>query len=392
MAALDDLRARLEREFATLEEKRAALDAYEQAESKIRQLFGDDALPGGRGTKQHPKPRIGPLPERECAECGRSFPVPTGRQGRRRYCSVRCRNRANSRARGPRQRARARWRYLLPNTTPGWRADGSTTAEGGRAQAQARAAHQERPTLACVQVSRAARPRDKGISGQARVSGERRRSPVLAASASGILLANGLLTREQHDAALRYAWAHALVFGKPWRQVCPLGERVGGEPPQRIREIARHKLTWMDGRLDLAQRKAVADVAVFGFLPMWWMATKLKLRSMPEDERDRQALLSGLDAISGAERPSIVWVGSRLRSRRHKRAGRHALYQLLMQRPLRRVIPNGASCFRHRPPRRRENGRPHSGVYRGRESCRLSKDDADGVASDVQGMEGFSYK
>ena len=122
--------------------------------------------------------------------------------------------------------------------------------------------------------------------------------PALAATASGILLANGLLTREQYDAAMRYAWAHALTFGKRWRQICPLGEPVWSEPPQRMQEIARDKLAWMDSRLRLEQRKAVADVAVFGFLPMWWIAGKLKLRSMPEDERDRQELLAGLDAIS----------------------------------------------------------------------------------------------
>ena len=121
--------------------------------------------------------------------------------------------------------------------------------------------------------------------------------PQLAATASGILFANGCLTPGQHTAALRYSWAHALVYGKPWRQICPLGDPVGSEPPQRLQEIARDKLAWMDSRLRLEQRKAVADVAVFGFLPMWWIAGKLKLRSMPEDERDRQELLAGLDAI-----------------------------------------------------------------------------------------------
>jgi hypothetical protein len=35
-----DLRAVLDQEFATLEEKRIALDAYEQAEGKVRELFG----------------------------------------------------------------------------------------------------------------------------------------------------------------------------------------------------------------------------------------------------------------------------------------------------------------------------------------------------------------
>jgi hypothetical protein len=122
--------------------------------------------------------------------------------------------------------------------------------------------------------------------------------PQLAATASGILLANGCLAPAQHSAALRYAWAHALTYCKPWRQMCPLGDPVGTEPPQRLQEIARDKLGWMDKRLDRAQRKAVVDVAVFGFLPMWWLASKLKLRAMPEDEADRQALLSGLDALA----------------------------------------------------------------------------------------------
>ena len=121
--------------------------------------------------------------------------------------------------------------------------------------------------------------------------------PQLAATASGILLANGCLTQGQHTAALRYAWAHALVYGKPWRQICPLGDPVGSEPP-KMQAIAKDKLAKMDARLDHKQRKAVADVAVFGFLPMWWIAAKLRLRAMPEDESDRQALLSGLDALA----------------------------------------------------------------------------------------------
>jgi hypothetical protein len=54
--------------------------------------------------------------------------------------------------------------------------------------------------------------------------------PQLAATASGILLANGLLTKDQHLAAQRYAWAHSLTYGRPWKQICPLGEPVGNIP------------------------------------------------------------------------------------------------------------------------------------------------------------------
>jgi hypothetical protein len=51
--------------------------------------------------------------------------------------------------------------------------------------------------------------------------------PQLAASASGILLANSFIGRDQHAAALVYAWAHAIVYGRPWRQACPLGDKTG---------------------------------------------------------------------------------------------------------------------------------------------------------------------
>lgn len=52
--------------------------------------------------------------------------------------------------------------------------------------------------------------------------------PQLAATASGILLANGFSTEDQHHAALRYAGIHALIFGKPW-STAPglLGKELG---------------------------------------------------------------------------------------------------------------------------------------------------------------------
>ena len=58
--------------------------------------------------------------------------------------------------------------------------------------------------------------------------------PQLAATASWILLANGLIERDQHSAALIYARLHALVFGKPWPHVCPLAHEIGyhGSEPQ----------------------------------------------------------------------------------------------------------------------------------------------------------------
>jgi hypothetical protein len=124
--------------------------------------------------------------------------------------------------------------------------------------------------------------------------------PQLAASASGILLANHMISREQHAEALTYAWAHALTYGRPWRQACPLGERTGGEHPEEQLVKARRKLAEMDAELSPEQRLAVANVAVFGFIPQFFYTERLRLRELPEDAAGRAALLSGLEALARA--------------------------------------------------------------------------------------------
>jgi hypothetical protein len=54
----------------------------------------------------------------------------------------------------------------------------------------------------------------------------------------------------------------------------------------------------MDAVLSPEQRRAVANVAVFGFWPPWFVAEKSKLRSLPEDAREKEALLTGLEALA----------------------------------------------------------------------------------------------
>jgi hypothetical protein len=46
--------------------------------------------------------------------------------------------------------------------------------------------------------------------------------------------------------------------------------------------------------LSEAQRQAVAKVAVFAMLPTWFFAARGICRLLQEDEREREALLSGL--------------------------------------------------------------------------------------------------
>ena len=56
----------------------------------------------------------------------------------------------------------------------------------------------------------------------------------------------------------------------------------------------------MDARLTPEQRLAVGNVAVFGFVPQWFYVDRLKLRALPEDAREREALVTGLEALARA--------------------------------------------------------------------------------------------
>jgi hypothetical protein len=144
--------------------------------------------------------------------------------------------------------------------------------------------------------------RDKGTpEGQARRTALVNGAPVeLAATVPGILFARGFLTRDQYDAAQRYAGLHRTAFGPAWRQQCPLAEAHGGPTIDddlliRLREV----LDELHARMTPEQRKAVADVAVYQVLPTWFFAARLKLWMLPQDERERDALVSGLDALAG---------------------------------------------------------------------------------------------
>jgi hypothetical protein len=48
-----------------------------------------------------------------------------------------------------------------------------------------------------------------------------------------------------------------------------------------------------------AQRTAVANLAVFGWVPIWVWTARHRLRRLPQDDRDREALISGLEVLAG---------------------------------------------------------------------------------------------
>jgi hypothetical protein len=125
--------------------------------------------------------------------------------------------------------------------------------------------------------------------------------PQLAATASGILLANGLISEGQHHAALRYARWHSLLYGSPWSScACPLARELahhGHEPPEGLVVHAKKAIDGMNTKLNPDQRQAVANISVFGFLPSWFWVARGIGRALKQDELEREALISGLDAI-----------------------------------------------------------------------------------------------
>jgi hypothetical protein len=127
--------------------------------------------------------------------------------------------------------------------------------------------------------------------------------PQLAGSAAGILFANNVIERRHYDAALTYARLHAFLFGTVCRCQSPLGWKLAvqcHEPADGLVASAEQRIATVNARLTLEQRQAVANLSVYGFAPQFFFAEKLKLRALPEDERERQVLLSGLDAIASS--------------------------------------------------------------------------------------------
>jgi hypothetical protein len=124
---------------------------------------------------------------------------------------------------------------------------------------------------------------------------------TLAGSMVGVLFANDVLDQDQMLAAMRYARAHAIMFGRLWSHVQdPLRCLPwGGEPPSdELHAWAENRLDKWNACLSEEQRQAIADVSVFNALPSWYLAQKLKWRPMPEDAPQREALVSGLEALA----------------------------------------------------------------------------------------------
>jgi hypothetical protein len=70
------------------------------------------------------------------------------------------------------------------------------------------------------------------------------------------------------------------------------------ERPDDLLERAKVRLAEMDAKLSPEQRRAVPNLAVFGFVPQFFYTERLRLRELPDDRTERAALLSGLEALA----------------------------------------------------------------------------------------------
>lgn len=83
-----------------------------------------------------------------------------------------------------------------------------------------------------------------------------------------LLHARGLISDDQHQAGMRYAWLHALAFGKPQNDLCLRYGRLIGEAPGQIEREPqwlaerRVELRNADRQLNRYTRQSVYDIVV----------------------------------------------------------------------------------------------------------------------------------
>jgi hypothetical protein len=75
-------------------------------------------------------------------------------------------------------------------------------------------------------------------------------------------------------------------------------EHQGQEPTEDMLARAKQRIDAMNARLNPEQRQAVANVCVFGKIPMWFFVERgCGGQALPENATQRAALLSGLEVL-----------------------------------------------------------------------------------------------
>lgn len=127
--------------------------------------------------------------------------------------------------------------------------------------------------------------------------------PALTSYPLGVLLANGEVTEQQHKAGCRYAFLHAVVFGRASVAAVSF-ERVGrgwaGDWDDRwlaAREAELRRLTFRLMEHPARLRMALDSVVVYERTPRWMRP----VRPRPADVREADLFIKALDLLAGTE-------------------------------------------------------------------------------------------
>lgn len=128
--------------------------------------------------------------------------------------------------------------------------------------------------------------------------------PALAESPFSVLYARKLISLDQYEAGLRYAWLRWSQFGKGVPGIGSYSDMVGGghdEPADKPdQEWLAEAFKRADGALwgvGSRGRSAVRNVAVFAHLPRW-LISLLQGPRRESDALTHGLFLKGLDALS----------------------------------------------------------------------------------------------
>ena len=104
-----------------------------------------------------------------------------------------------------------------------------------------------------------------------------------------------VLSRDQLAAAERYRRAYAIGFGLPWRGACILGDHQGTEVSDDILERVRQQYEDMATKLTPEQKLQIDNLVISAWIPTCVFAAQGIGRPLATDEREREALLTGLN-------------------------------------------------------------------------------------------------
>ena len=120
--------------------------------------------------------------------------------------------------------------------------------------------------------------------------------PALTSYPLGILLANAVLTDDQHKAVCRYAWLHWAVFGRPSVAAVSWEFADRAMPVERDRESEERKLGEIHKEFQASHRRCRAildNIAIYERPPRWM----LPVNPRPADVTESRYFLESVTVL-----------------------------------------------------------------------------------------------